>query len=551
MTTASWIKMAGTPGQTDYLGGHAVWNNNQYVSNGNPSHAKIYEWDGGTNLVAISDSKGLAANTNLVWSDALNRFVATFGFNIALHNGVTLPWDPQNPSCGFYGEQLEEVNTIVVAAKGASSLRRTDGTNVGIASQSASGNLSAAINFDGKFYVTDINGYLWEYNGTNLILKSQAVLESIISLVVHNSVLYGASSQGRLFRWNGSDTWVTMADNLPSGTPIVSLLSHNGFFFGARPDGIVYMWNGVDSWNTYAPDGETWTLAKMFSYNGSMYCVGYGTGGGLFKMIPDNYIDLLSRGIPSAETWGMPNLPSQVFPNPISSAEAFGLPVVNKEWQIIGQGIQSGEAWGTPGLEEQTIIYPWPITTSELWGSLTLKKTSKGKSSLPGPTPDKEGDIRFVHNSRDGYGDILLADRDFDRDAGFETAVTITMGTDQRAQNEDSLPDDGGYKGGWWGDGVPVVPEDRIGTRLWLLRRSKGIGGVIADARKFITEGFQWMIDDGIIETLNIDIERSDEESNKAGDSVLKIDLEFIRPGGQDVFYTFYYNWQAQILRRG
>jgi len=549
--SSSWIKLVGTPGQSDYLGGFAEWNGNQYVCNGNPIYAKIYEWDGASGLTPISDSKGLAINTNLVYSNALNRFVATFGNNIALHNGVSLPWDSQNPAFGFYGEQYEETNTIVVAVKGESALIRTDGTNGNYVSQSASGLLKAAINFDGEFYVTDLNGYLWQWNKSHLlVLKSQIVNEAIISLAVHNNVLYGASTQGRLFRWNGADAWTVVADNLP-GVSIDSILSHEGYFFGATATGKVYAWNGVDAWTAIATDNEAWTLSRMFSYNGDIYCVGYGTGGGLFKLIPDSYIDLLSRGISSSETFGMPILPNQIILNGIASSEAFGIPTVNNELQIICDGILSSETFGIPGLGIPLIIFPWGIGSAEAFGSHIIKRTTNINSELPPPIPDKEGDMRFVLETTDGYADIVMTDRDVDRDAGFETAVLITIGTDRRADEEDNLPDGGGYRGGYWGDSVPDVPNDLIGCKLWLLKRSKGTERVIAEAAEYLREGFQWMFDDEVVSNIDISVERVDGELLNMGDSVLAMSLNFERPGLEDIFYKFYYNWEAQILRRG
>ena len=127
-------------------------------------------------------------------------------------------------------------------------------------------------------------------------------------------------------------------------------------------------------------------------------------------------------------------------------------------------------------------------------------------------------------------------------------AVLITLISDKRADDDDILPDEGGYKGGWWGDDLPFVPGDLIGWKGWLLRRSKAISTVIAEAEDFLRDGFQWMFDDGIIEDLEINVVRDDKILDM-GSSVLLISLKFVRPGKQDVFFQYHFNWESQLLR--
>ena len=53
-------------------------------------------------------------------------------------------------------------------------------------------------------------------------------------------------------------------------------------------------------------------------------------------------------------------------------------------------------------------------------------------------------------------------------DDGLQTAVVLSLFLDARAR-----PDDGaeGHRRGWVG--VAFTPEDRVGSRLWLLKREK------------------------------------------------------------------------------
>jgi len=192
-------------------------------------------------------------------------------------------------------------------------------------------------------------------------------------------------------------------------------------------------------------------------------------------------------------------------------------------------------------------IFPSSISTSEILGTPEVSKTTQPQSSISlAPEISKDGDIRIGFDVRDQYADLILGDRDVDRDGGFETAILITLLTDKRADEGDPLPDEGGYKGGWWGDSIPVVADYKMGTKLWLLQRSKTIEEVPAQAEEYLKDGFQWMLDDGIIESMTVSAQRVDADNG----SILMISLAFKRPEGQTVFYKFYYNWQTQILRR-
>lgn len=51
---------------------------------------------------------------------------------------------------------------------------------------------------------------------------------------------------------------------------------------------------------------------------------------------------------------------------------------------------------------------------------------------------------------------------------------------------------------GWWGDTFPDVANDRIGSRLYLLSRAKITNQTANEARGYITEALQWLIDDGV-----------------------------------------------------
>ena len=80
--------------------------------------------------------------------------------------------------------------------------------------------------------------------------------------------------------------------------------------------------------------------------------------------------------------------------------------------------------------------------------------------------------------------------------ADLTRAVTISLFTWRRANPDDDLPGD--LRMGWWGDSFPSVPNDRIGSRLWLLSRAKLTAETVTRAREYAEEALRWLVEDGI-----------------------------------------------------
>lgn len=59
------------------------------------------------------------------------------------------------------------------------------------------------------------------------------------------------------------------------------------------------------------------------------------------------------------------------------------------------------------------------------------------------------------------------------------------------------------------GDTWPAVQNDRYGSRLWLLQRSKLTNQLVQTVRGYIRECLQWMIDDGVVSRIDLDIRRT------------------------------------------
>ncbi|EOZ8000061.1 phage GP46 family protein [Escherichia coli] len=64
----------------------------------------------------------------------------------------------------------------------------------------------------------------------------------------------------------------------------------------------------------------------------------------------------------------------------------------------------------------------------------------------------------------------------------------------------------------------PEVQNDRYGSRLWLLQRSKLTNQLVQTVRGYIRECLQWMIDDGVVSRIDLDIRRTG--INELGNSI-------------------------------
>lgn len=85
-------------------------------------------------------------------------------------------------------------------------------------------------------------------------------------------------------------------------------------------------------------------------------------------------------------------------------------------------------------------------------------------------------------------------------------AVLVSLFTWRRANPDDALPGD--QRQGWWGDSFPAVPNDRIGSRLWLLARAKLVPETITRAREYAEEALRWLVEDGVAARVEVQAER-------------------------------------------
>lgn len=134
--------------------------------------------------------------------------------------------------------------------------------------------------------------------------------------------------------------------------------------------------------------------------------------------------------------------------------------------------------------------------------------------------------------------DFSIVANDLESDDGLQTAMILSLFTDRRAEAGDDLPDGETDRRGWWGDAHPVVPGDRMGSRLWLLARAKQTQETLDLAEAYAREALQWLLDDKVSDRIDItaSIPRAD---------VLGLEITVYKPQIDPVTYRFNYTWAA------
>lgn len=151
------------------------------------------------------------------------------------------------------------------------------------------------------------------------------------------------------------------------------------------------------------------------------------------------------------------------------------------------------------------------------------------------------GDIRFFYNQSHrtiGTSDISVDGNEIIRDAGFETACLITIGTNARADNSDILPPTYTTRGGYFGS---LLTGFQFGNKLWLIGRRKIDSVTLRLCEQYITESFSWMIEDLIAEDISV-------VAVRGGKYQINFLVTITRKNAPDVSFRFYANWEYQLM---
>lgn len=112
-------------------------------------------------------------------------------------------------------------------------------------------------------------------------------------------------------------------------------------------------------------------------------------------------------------------------------------------------------------------------------------------------------------------------------------AVVISLFSWRRAEDDDDLPGDSRF--GWWAD---TFNEQKTGSRLWLLLRSKLTEATLRRAKMYAEEALQWLIDDGVAGSVEVTAERGGMNRLDMSVTVTKPDKSELAMRFQDVWST-------------
>jgi phage gp46-like protein len=113
-------------------------------------------------------------------------------------------------------------------------------------------------------------------------------------------------------------------------------------------------------------------------------------------------------------------------------------------------------------------------------------------------------------------------------------SVTISLFTWRRAGPDDVLDD--ADKQGWWGDSIPTVSGDQIGSRLWLLRRRTLVADTLRDAKAYAEQALEWMLTDLIVSSVTVTVER-------VGNDRMDLRVLLTEQNGETLLFAFEDTW--------
>ncbi|WGL97902.1 phage GP46 family protein [Arsenophonus sp. aPb] len=115
-----------------------------------------------------------------------------------------------------------------------------------------------------------------------------------------------------------------------------------------------------------------------------------------------------------------------------------------------------------------------------------------------------------------------------------QSAIIISLFTDRLARDDDNIDDN--FRRGWWGDSGQ---DYLIGSRLWLIQREKLTVNVARRAEDYAKEALQWLIDDGVVASLEIG-------SQIIWPARLNMIIRYHQPANNSEDLRFFWVWETK-----
>lgn len=145
-------------------------------------------------------------------------------------------------------------------------------------------------------------------------------------------------------------------------------------------------------------------------------------------------------------------------------------------------------------------------------------------------------DITTFWDGASGRGDWALSGPDLQAGDDLATSVLLSLFTDRRADPDDQIPDGSSDPRGWWGDQGADVP---IGSKLWLLDRSKKTEAVRLRAQNYIEDALQWLLGDGVAAAVTV----ATNWQNRPGQGFLAAQVTIVQPNTRTSIFNYQWAW--------
>jgi phage gp46-like protein len=113
-------------------------------------------------------------------------------------------------------------------------------------------------------------------------------------------------------------------------------------------------------------------------------------------------------------------------------------------------------------------------------------------------------DLKTTFIDMNHRADLALDAFELATDDGLDTAVLLSLFTDARARDDDTLAPGQTDRRGWWGDAYAEA-TDNFGSRLWLLHAAKQLQESLTKAREYAEEALAWLVEDGIAGRIEVE----------------------------------------------
>jgi len=111
-------------------------------------------------------------------------------------------------------------------------------------------------------------------------------------------------------------------------------------------------------------------------------------------------------------------------------------------------------------------------------------------------------DIKLIKDPVDNIYDFGIENGDLTLDDSFDTALTLSLFTDARADGGEVGPPQ--LRRGWWGDETLPDPTDKFGSKNWLLSQARVTNDTLNRGINSSKQALEWLVKNNYSERVNV-----------------------------------------------